>query len=255
MKKIAIVTGASRGIGRATAIRIAKEFTGVVLVGRAAEALSEVAKAVAEAGAQSFVIATDLRSAEASDYIVEQTLAKFGQINALINIAGDVPQVDLFQMTDAQWSDSFLLKFNSARRLTLAAWDALKESKGSIVFTSGSTAHTPKAAYAAIATVNAAIVALAKAFADRGAQDGVQVNSVLPGPVMTERRKNILTQWASAKSISAQDAQQHFLNMADIQRFGEPEEVAELMAFLISPGAQLMTGSAIRFDGGEIKSL
>ncbi len=255
MKKIALVTGASRGIGRATAIRLAKDFDGVALVARTVESLVEVAKTIDTLGAEPLIIAADMRNADASDTIVAQTLDKFGQINALVNIAGDVPQVDLFQMSELQWDDSFSLKFHAARKLTLSAWSELKATNGAVIFTSGSSAHTPKAAYAAVATVNAAIVTLAKAFAERGIKDQIRVNSVLPGPIMTSRRKTMLAQLALAKGTSPQEAEDIFLKSAEMHRFGKPEEVAELMAFLVSDSAPWMTGSAIRIDGGEIKSL
>ena len=114
--------------------------------------------------------------------MVDQALAAFGRIDALLNIAGAVPQIDLFDMTDAQWESGLALKLHGARRLTIAAWPALKAAKGAVVLMSGNSALFPKAPYAAVGTINAAIVALAKAFSDRGVADGVQVNSVLPGP-------------------------------------------------------------------------
>jgi 3-oxoacyl-[acyl-carrier protein] reductase len=96
---------------------------------------------------------------------------------------------------------------------------------------------------------------LAKAFSDRGITDGVQVNSVLPGPVMTGRRRSYLEHWASLHNMSVAEATDHFPREAGIARYGEPEEIAELMAFLVSPGARWMTGSALRMDGGEVKSV
>ena len=114
----------------------------------------------------------------------------------MLNIAGAVPQIDLFEMTDAQWEAGLALKLHGARRLTIAAWPALKAAKGAVVLMSGNSALFPKAPYAAVGTINAAIVALAKAFSDRGIADGVQVNSVLPGPVMTGRRRSYLEHWA-----------------------------------------------------------
>ena len=113
----------------------------------------------------------------------------------------------------------------------------------------------PKAPYAAVGTINAAIVALAKAFFDRGIADGVQVNSVLPGPVMTGRRRPYLEHWAPLHNMSIEEATANFPKEASIARYGEPEEIAELMAFLVSPGARWMTGSTLRMDGGEVKSI
>jgi 3-oxoacyl-[acyl-carrier protein] reductase len=253
--KIAIVTGASQGIGRATAVRLARDFHALALVARSREHLEETARQVRAAGAEALVIDADLADPAAAARVVAETLAAFGRIDALLNIAGAVPQVDLFEMTDAQWEAGLALKLHGARRLTVAAWPALKESRGSVVLMSGNSALFPKAPYAAVGVANAAIVALAKAFSDRGIEEGVQVNSVLPGPVMTGRRRSYLDHWAPLHGMSVEEATARFPKEAGIARYGEPQEIAELMAFLVSPGAKWMTGSALRMDGGEVKSV
>jgi 3-oxoacyl-[acyl-carrier protein] reductase len=196
-------------------------------VARNREHLDATASRVKEAGAEALVIDLDLADPAAAGQVVERTLAAFGRIDALVNIAGAVPQIDLFEMTDAQWDAGLALKLHGARRLTVKAWHAL----------------------------NAAIVALAKAFADRGIADGVQVNSVLPGPVMTGRRRSYLEHWAPLHNMTVEEATAHFPAEAGIARYGEPEEIAELMAFLVSPAARWMTGSVLRMDGGEVKSI
>jgi 3-oxoacyl-[acyl-carrier protein] reductase len=254
-KSVAIVTGASQGIGRATAIRLARDFSAITLAARDRQNLEETAAAVRAAGAEPLVIELDLSAVTASRQIVDRTLAKFGRIDALLNIAGAVPQVDLFEMTDEQWEAGMNLKLHGARRLAIAAWPALKEAKGAVVFMSGNSALFPKAGYAAVGTINAAIVALAKAFSDRGITDGVQVNSVLPGPVMTGRRRSYLVHWAEIHDMSVDEATAKFPKDAGIARYGEPEEIAELMAFLVSPAARWMTGTTLRMDGGEVKSV
>lgn len=254
-QSVAVITGASQGIGQSTAVRLARDFSSLVLVARNRERLEETADAVKAAGAQALVVAADLAEPEAARAVVEQALAAFGRIDALLNIAGAVPQIDLFEMTDAQWESGLALKLHGARRLTLAAWPALKESKGAVVLMSGNSALFPKAPYAAVGTINAAIVALAKAFSDRGIADGVQVNSVLPGPVMTGRRRSYLEHWASTHGMSVEEATIRFPQEAGIARYGDPEEIAELMAFLVSPAARWMTGSSLRMDGGEVKSI
>lgn len=254
-KSVAIVTGASQGIGRATAIRLAKDFSAVALAARGRDNLDETAAAVKAAGAEPLVIDIDLSDVAAPKTVADRTLAAFGQIDALLNIAGAVPQIDLFEMTDEQWDGGLALKLHGARRLAIAAWPALKATKGSVVFMSGNSALFPKAPYAAVGTINAAIVALAKAFSDRGIADGVQVNSVLPGPVMTARRRSYLAHWAPLHNMTVEEATAKFPVDAGIARYGEPEEIAELMAFLVSPGARWMTGSTLRMDGGEVKSV
>ncbi|QOZ54059.1 SDR family oxidoreductase [Bradyrhizobium sp. CCBAU 53338] len=254
-ESVAIVTGASQGIGRATAIRLARDFPELVLVARNRANLDETAEAVRAAGAKALVIDADLAEPAVAGAIVDQALAAFGRIDALLNIAGAVPQIDLFEMTDAQWEGGLALKLHGARRLTIAAWTALKATQGSVVLMSGNSALFPKAPYAAVGTVNAAVVALAKAFSDRGIADGVQVNSVLPGPVMTGRRRSYLEHWAPLHNMTVEQATANFPKEAGIARYGEPEEIAELMAFLVSSGARWMTGSTLRMDGGEVKSI
>jgi 3-oxoacyl-[acyl-carrier protein] reductase len=252
---VAIVTGASQGIGRSTAIRLARDFSAVVLAARNAKALDEVAAAVKAAGAEPFPLAVDLSQVEASEIVVNSTFEHFGRIDALLNIAGAVPQIDLFEMTDEQWKAGMELKLHGARRLTIRAWDALKQARGSVVFMSGSASLDPKPAFAAVAATNAAITALAKAFAEQGIRDGVQVNSIVPGAVMTGRRRSFLDKWAPAHNMSVGEAMKKFPEEAGISRYGQPEEIAELLGFMVSPAAKWMTGSSIRMDGGEIKGI
>jgi 3-oxoacyl-[acyl-carrier protein] reductase len=254
-KSVAIITGASQGIGRATALRLARDFSAIVLAARDGDNLETTATEVRSLGAQAVAFALDLRQPQSAKAIVKGALERFARIDALLNIAGAVPQIDLFQMTDAQWDDGMALKLNGARRLTIEAWDALKASNGSAVFMSGSAALDPKPGYAAVATINAAINALAKAFAEQGIKDGVQVNSVSPGAVMTGRRRAFFESWASVHNLTVEEAIKNFPEQAGSSRLGKPEEVADLMAYLVSPAAKWMTGSSVRMDGGEIKGI
>jgi 3-oxoacyl-[acyl-carrier protein] reductase len=192
------------------------------------------------------------------EIVVNTTLERFGRIDALLNIAGAVPQIDLFEMTDEQWKAGMELKLHGARRLTIRAWDALKQAKGSVVFMSGSAALDPKPAFAAVAATNAAITALAKAFAEQGIKDGIQVNSIVPGAVMTGRRRSFLEKWApahNAHNMSVEDAMRKFPEQAGISLYGQPEEIAELLGFMLCSAAKWMTGASIRMDGGEIKGI
>jgi 3-oxoacyl-[acyl-carrier protein] reductase len=255
MTSVAVVTGASQGIGRATAVRLARDFSAVVLAARDADALKEVASLVKSAGAEPLVSDLDLSRVESAERLVRSTLDRFGRIDALLNIAGAVPQIDLFEMTDEQWRAGTELKLHGARRLTILAWEALKQSKGSVVFMSGSASLDPKPAFAAVAAINAAITALAKAFAEQGIKDGVQVNSIVPGPVMTGRRRTFMDKWAPAHNMTVEEAMREFPKEVGISRYGQPEEVADLLAFMVSPAAKWMTGTSVRMDGGEIKGI
>ncbi|MGA8161121.1 MAG: SDR family oxidoreductase [Acidobacteriaceae bacterium] len=253
--KVAVVTGASQGIGRATALRLARDFSAVVLAARNEDELEKTAAGVKSAGAEPLAVALDLREPQSAAVLIGKTLDRLGRIDALLNIAGAVPQIDLFEMTDAQWKDGLALKLHGARRLTVHAWDALKASHGSVVLISGSAALDPKPGFAAVAAVNAAIIALAKAFAEQGIQDGVQVNSVVPGAVMTRRRSSFMEHWAPDHGMSVEEAMKKFPEKAGIARYGEPEEIAGLMAYLVSEEARWLTGASVRMDGGEIKGI
>jgi 3-oxoacyl-[acyl-carrier protein] reductase len=254
-KSVAIITGASQGIGRATATRLARDFSAIVLVARDKDNLEAAATEVMSVGTEAVTFALDLRQPQSAKTIIEGTLDRFDRIDALLNIAGAVQQIDLFHMTDEQWEDGMALKFHGARRLTIEAWDALKASNGSVVFMSGSAAFAPKPGYAAVAAINAAINALAKAFAEQGIKDGVQINSISPGAVMTGRRQSFFEKWAPAHNLTVEEAIKKFPEQAGITRLGKPEEVADLMAYLVSPAAKWMTGSSVRMDGGEIKGI
>jgi 3-oxoacyl-[acyl-carrier protein] reductase len=254
-KSVALVTGASQGIGRATAIRLARDFSTIVLAARNRVALTNVAGAVEHAGAEPFVFDMDFSNPDAASVLIGVVMDRFGRLDALLNIAGAVPQIDLFEMTDEQWQAGAELKLHGARRLTLRAWDALKASQGSVVFMSGNAAFHPNPTFAAVATINAAIIALARAFAEQGIKDGVHVNSIVPGAVMTGRRRSFLEKWAPAHHMSVEEAIDRFPEQAQISRYGQPEEIAGLLAYMVSPAAKWMTGSSLRMDGGEIKGV
>lgn len=254
-KAVAIVTGASQGIGRATALRVAHDFPVVVLAARNEDELEKTAADIRSAGAEATTYALDLSKPQSAQIVIKGTLDRFLRIDALLNIAGAVPQIDLFEMTDEQWRAGAELKLHGARRLTILAWEALKRSKGSVVFMSGSAALDPKPAFAAVAAINAAIIALAKAFAEQGIKDGVQVNSIVPGPVMTGRRRSFMEKWAPPHNLSVEEATRQFPEKAGISRYGCPEEIADLLAFMVSPAAKWMTGTSVRMDGGENKGI
>jgi 3-oxoacyl-[acyl-carrier protein] reductase len=252
---VAVITGASQGIGRAAALRLARDFSAVVLVARDKQNLETAAAEITSLGAQTMVSPIDLRMPQSAETIVRATLDRFGRIDALLNIAGAVPQMDLFQLSDAQWDDGMALKFHGARRLTIRAWEALKASQGSVVFMSGNAALAPEPANAAVAAINAAIDALAKSFAEQGIKDAVQVNSISPGAVMTGRRQAFFEKWAPAHNLTVEEALKKFPEQAGITRFGKPEEIAELIGYLVSPAAKWMSGASVRMDGGEIKTI
>jgi 3-oxoacyl-[acyl-carrier protein] reductase len=175
--KAAIVTGASRGIGRAIALHLAREGAQVLLTARNRKALEEAA---AEAGAQARVCACDLREPESAREIAERARHDFGGIDILVNNAGATKRGDFESLTEEDWQDGFALKFFGAVRLTRAVWPHLRSRSGSLVNIAGAGGRTPGPQFTIGGSVNAALLSFTKAMADVGIRDGVQVNTINP---------------------------------------------------------------------------
>lgn len=185
--KSAIVTGASRGIGRAIAIQLARHGANVLLTARDATRLNEVAAEIRGLGRQAAVCAVDLRVATAGAQVVAAAISAFGAIDIVVNNAGATKRGDFLQLTDDDWSDGFALKLHGAVRLTRAAWPHLTIRRGSVVNIAGVGGRTPGADFAIGGAVNGAMLSFTKALADVGVRDGVQVNAINPGFVRTDR--------------------------------------------------------------------
>ncbi len=240
----AIVTGASRGIGKAIALRLAADGANVVLCARDEAALHETAKANP---GKSLVIALDLRLPDSAEKIVVAALEAFGAIDVLVNNAGATRRGDFETLTDEDFQDGFALKFFGAVRLSRAAWPHLRKQSGSIVNIAGVGGRTPGPEFTIGGSVNAAMLSFTKALADLGIRDGVQVNAINPGPVRTDRLTNRLA--ATSTSEAA------FIRDEKIARIGEPEDIAAMVAFILSRPGRLLQGSLIDMDGGHTKTL
>ena len=185
--KVALVTGASRGIGRGIALSLADEGCDLLITGRDQAALKTVAAEIKAKGRNAAVSVLDLRKEGAERLLVEAARREFGRLDILVNNAGATQRGDFFKLTDADWQDGFALKFFGHVRLTREAWPLLKAQGGSLVTIAGIGGKEPEAPFTIGSSVNAACVAFTKAMADIGKTDGVQVNSINPGRVETER--------------------------------------------------------------------
>ena len=202
MNKTAIVTGSSRGIGRAIAMRLARNDIRVVVTGRDRAVLDTVAGEIGGAA----VIALDLREPQAAQQLVDFALAQFGQIDIVVNNAGATKRGDFFTLRDEDWADGYALKMFGAVRLTRAAWPFLKATTGSLLNIAGIGGRTPGAEFTIGGSVNAALLSFTKAMSEVGIRDGVQVNAVSPGTIRTDRFDKRLSQFAIERGISVAEA-------------------------------------------------
>ncbi len=253
--KIAIVTGASRGIGRAIALRLAEDGATLVLAARTAADLEKVAAKITAAGGQATCVPGDLRDADAPVALVKAAIAAYGAIDILVNNAGATKRGDFFKLTDADWADGYALKFFGAVRLTRAAWPHLKARGGSLLNIIGSGGRTPGAEFTIGGSVNGACLSFTKAVADIGIQDGVQVNAINPGRVKTERFQSTLQAEAAHHGGDLDAALKAIVKKTNIVRLGEPEDIANLAAFMVSPISRYLQGSLIDMDGGLTKTI
>lgn len=254
--KVVLITGASRGIGRAIATRLAADGADMLLVARTPADLERTADEIATTtGRRAAVCAADLRTAAGVDATVAALADAFGRVDILVNNAGATQGGDFLAQDDAVWHDGFALKFFACVRLCRALWPQLTAAHGSVVNISGGFANTPDHNFMIGGAVNAAMTNFTKALANRGLIDDVNVNAIHPGPVRTERMQMLLEQQASLDGTSAADAERRNLATSGLRRFGEPTEVAALVAFLVAPVARQIHGSVVMIDGGARKGL
>jgi 3-oxoacyl-[acyl-carrier protein] reductase len=255
--KVAIVTGASKGIGKAIAEGLAAEGVQIALCARSAAALTEVAEGIRRrTDAQALPVPADLSTLEGVQTLVQQTLARFHTVDILVNNAGAIRPGSLLTKPDADWQEDWSLKVFGYIRLAREVFPVMqRQGGGRIINIIGSAGRQPNAGYLAGGGANAALMNITKALADEGAPHRILVNGINPGPIRTERWDTMMTRMATARQQTPAEVEAEWMRDNPLQRPGEPEEVAALAVFLASPRASYINGTLVQVDGGATRCI
>jgi NAD(P)-dependent dehydrogenase (short-subunit alcohol dehydrogenase family) len=199
--------------------------------------------------------ACDLATVEGCERLHDIATTEFDDIDILVNCAGATRSGRFVELTEEDWQDGFALKFFGAVRLCRLFWPHLTASHGTVINIVGGMARTPNPDFAIGGAVNAALANFSKALAGLGLSDDVNVNTIHPGQTRTERLEQIMEAEATRTGATPEDVLAAAVNRQGIRRLGTPEDVAELAAFLCSPAARHIQGTAIAVDGGATKGL
>ncbi len=254
---VAFVTGASKGIGKATARLLAQEGCEVAITARDDELLQRTAAELSqETGGNVLPLQGDMSVVEDVELTVAQTIERFGRIDVLVTCAGSSPGGLLENLTEDDWFGSLNLKFMGYVRTCRAVVPHMREAgKGSIVLVVGNDGLKPSYWEMTAGVANAADINFASSLAEQYGPLGIRVNTVNPGPVNTDRWDGLEKAFARDKGIDQEAAHALAVGSLPLGRICEPEEVANLVAFLASPRASYLNGAHIPLDGGQRKAL
>ncbi len=249
--RVAVITGASYGLGEAMAQRLVKEGARVVICARGEEQLNRTAQAL---GPNALPIQADVSKASDITRLFDRTVKQFGKLDILVNNAGSYHLSQGLGLSDEEWQDNLDINLFSVIRCSRLAIPLMQKQKwGRIVNISSIYGKQPNAGLIDYNTTKAAVICLTKTLADELAKENILVNAVCPGPTHTPLWDNL------AKTLSPDDPAGMINDFAaaniPLGRFGRPEEIADLVAFLSSERASFITGAAYDIDGGMVKNM
>ena len=255
--KVAIVGGASKGLGRACAEVLAEEGVKLVMCSRTQADLEQVAQEIrGRTDADVFVFAGDLEQHDTIRALIAATIERFGHLDVLVNNSGGPPLAKSHNATEEQWATAVQRSLLYFARMSREAIPHLKrQGGGRIINILASTVYQPIANLALSGATRMGVVAFAKSLADEVGRDGILVNNVCPGSLLSERMLGNVKSRAKELGISVEEALVERAKETAVGRIGEPRELANLVAFLASGKSSYITGTTIRVDGGLVRSV
>ena len=253
--KIALVTGASRGLGFATALVLAREGCRVAVNSRNEEnAKAAAEKIVSETGTQAVGLAGDVSEVGVAEKLIEETVSTFGGLDLLVTNAGGPPAGTFESFDEEAWQKAIDLSFTSHVRLIRAALPYLRKSKiPSVLTVTSYTVKQPLPNLVLSNSIRLATIGLTKSLAEELGVDGIRVNSILPAWTETERVTDLMAFRARNNNTTIEEETRKLSEESPLKRLGQPEEFANAAVFLLSPAASYITGVMLPVDGGFIK--
>jgi NAD(P)-dependent dehydrogenase (short-subunit alcohol dehydrogenase family) len=255
--KTVLVTGASKGIGRAIAAGLAREGARVALCARGKAALESAAGDIGRAtGAEVLVVPGDLGRLEEVNRVVETVTSRFGRLDILVNNAGAIRGGDFATIPDEQWAGDWSLKLLGYIRMARAVFPIMQgQGGGRIVNVVGAAARNPTVSYLPGGVANAGLVNFTKGLADLGAPSNILVTAVSPAATATDRWEMLMAQQAAAAGQSVEAYRGPIEGAYPLKRIARSEDVADLVCFLVSARASFLTGICITVDGGATRGV
>lgn len=250
-----LVTGSGRGIGAGIARRFAEGGARLHLVARGIDELTATQTELLALTADVRLTALDLMQPDAAAHLIAEISANWGGLDILVSNAGAAPQGGFLELADEDWPTGFGLKMFANLRVIRHAWPLLKASRGHLVMIGGGTARTPDRQLSLVSAVNGGLAALSKSIAEQGILDGIHVNLVQPGMVVTSRRNKLFAKFAAQQGIPVEDYIAHTVEAKQVTRLGHPADIANVVAFLASEESRWMQGSIVDVDGGQNKGV
>jgi 3-oxoacyl-[acyl-carrier protein] reductase len=255
--KVALVTGASKGIGKAVALALAAEGARVAVVARDAAALDKVAAECRDRSRKDAVaIAADLSRLEETERVVRETKERCGRVDILVNNAGAIRGGDFLKIPDAQWMGDWNLKLLGYIRMARAVLPIMQEQGGGrICNVVGAAGRHPAPTNLTGGAANAALINFTKGLAELGAPSKILVTAVSPAATKTERWDSLIAAQAAASGRSAADLQKEAEASYKLGRIATSEDIADMVTFLVSARASFVTGICITVDGGSTRGV
>ncbi|MDR3574798.1 MAG: SDR family oxidoreductase [Anaerolineaceae bacterium] len=253
--KIALVTGASRGLGFATANLLAQEGAKVAVNSRNTDKLNEAVQRIKQdTSAEVIAVPGDVSDKGIADALIQQTVQAFGGLDILIANAGGPPAGPFESFDDEAWEKAVQGNFLGQMRLIRAALPYLRKSKVACVLTiTSSSVRQPIPNLVLSNSIRAATIGLTKSLALELGHDQIRFNSILPGTTATDRIKNLNTANAKTYGVSVEEIMKRQAEEIPLGRVAQPEEFANAAVFLVSPAASYITGTMLTVDGGLVK--